>query len=343
MRTLLASVTLLPALLAATPAWAQCYCNLYGYDGGCADMICTNGFSYDNRAYDRYDPYDPFYSPYYIPPSPYTPASTRSTSSDITVDMTSNRSTAEPGETVTVTLRLRNPRNGTQTADVRAVFDPDFDFVSASGGGDEDGDEVRWDNVRVPSRSSKTLTMRLRVRSNADDGDRLSVRAYTDRASDTLTVRVDDDNNNDDDDDDNDDDDLRVVLSDSPDPVSAGDTLTYRIRIENESNDDLDDIRVRAVLDSDTSFLSASNGGDEDDGDVEWDNIDIDEDEEETLTLRVRVRSGVRNGDTLRLRVEVEGEDDTISTRVGYGSSSTGGTCTYYNSYLGEYYVDYCR
>lgn len=325
-KLLLSSATAL-GLLVASPAMAQCYCSLYSSDGGCADMTCYNDYNYGS--------YDPYYDPYYIPPTRYVPNNTSSSTSDVSIDVTVDDSSAEPGDSVTFTLKLRNNRNSNQTTDVRAVLSRDLTFVSASAGGDEEDNEVRWDNVRVPSRSTKTLTMRVRIRSSADDGDRLEVRAYTNRTSDSATVRVDDEDN------DLNDADLRVILSDSPDPVQSGDTLTYTIRIENESNDDLEDIRVRAELDEDTSFLSATDGGDEDNDEVEWDRIDIDEDEEETLILRVRVRSGVRSGDTLRLRVEVEGEDETISTRVGSGSSNSG-TCTYYNSYLQQYYIDYC-
>lgn len=122
-------------------------------------------------------------------------------------------------------------------------------------------------------------------------------------------------NDNDDDDDDVDSGDLRISITDSDNTVDAGDTVTYTIRIQNRGNDD-ESVDITAMLDDDMTFVSASDDGDHNGDEVEWEGFDVDEDETETLTLRVRIRSSADDGDTVRLRVEVDGETATETTKV---------------------------
>lgn len=132
---------------------------------------------------------------------------------------------------------------------------------------------------------------------------------------DAAMDREDDDDGDDedmDDEDDNDDElDLRVTASD--DEVEEGDVVTFRIRLENDDNDDLEDIEVKAFLDKEMEFVSASDNGDYDDDDeeVEWDDIEIEEDETKTLLLTVRI-DDADEGDKLTLRVEAD-NDGSVS------------------------------
>ncbi len=139
--------------------------------------------------------------------------------------------------------------------------------------------------------------------------------------------------------------DINISITDSPDPVSVGDTITYRIRLRNREDFDVR-TDVRAYLDSKTTFVSASEDGEDIDSDeVEWTRIDLDADDTTTLTLRVRVRSNTSSNGSVRLRVETDDDDATITTQVnGYnnGNNSSSVICNYYNSYLNTYYSDYC-
>ncbi len=393
MRKLLLSTISVLGLVVATPAFADCYCNRYGSDGACSDMICRDGYStpYYNNTYDYnssyyngsrynrsstyrnsyYDPYyynssygntyyspygsSTYYNPYYYDNNSsyyYNSSSYRSYNDDVTVNITTNHSTVEEGDTLTYTIRVRNEDNRSQSVDVRAYLDHDVDFVSATDGGDESGDTVEWDNFYVSANSTETITLKVRVNDSASNTIELRVRAGGDEAR--VTTDVDGYGYNGDYYDDGN---VHLLLSDSPDPVRSGDTLTYSIRIQNRTNSS-QHIDVRAELDPDTDFLSASSGADENGDTVEWNNISLSRNSTKTLTLRVRVLSGARSGDTLRLRVESEDNSSTVTTRVSSGGSSyynsyddngyyynTGnsGLCSYYNSYLQEYYLDYCN
>ena len=64
---------------------------------------------------------------------------------------------------------------------------------------------------------------------------------------------------------------------------------------------------IVAELDEDTSFLDASESGDEDSNDtVTWENIDVDRDDSITLVLRVRVRTSADDGQQLRFEARTD-------------------------------------
>jgi hypothetical protein len=90
--------------------------------------------------------------------------------------------------------------------------------------------------------------------------------------------------------------------------------VRYAIRIDNEENYDRR-IDVRAILDSDTTYVSASDSGRHTSRIVRWDDLRIDEDETITLLLVVYTDRDIRDGDEIHLEVEVNGntedEEDT--------------------------------
>lgn len=233
-----------------------------------------------------------------------------SSSDDIEIEIDVDEDNPEPGDRIRYTIRIRNNTSSSITIDVVADLDNDLHFRSASDNGDDRNDEVRWDNVRIPARSTETLSLNVEVDDRVDDGDslRIDVRADGERLSETI--RVDDDGRSR-----GDDEDIRIEIDDIPDPVRASDILQYRIYLENRENRDVR-IDVEATLDGDVRFESANRGGEHSGDTVEWDNIEIDEDEEEMLILRVRVQSDLRDGDTVRLRVEAGDSEETITTAV---------------------------
>lgn len=233
---------------------------------------------------------------------------------DIRLTLKASDTRADTGDTVTYTITIRNDDNrDLHNLEIIAHLDRDFDFVSASDGGDYDNDRVEWDDIDVDEDESESVTLKLRASSGADDGDKLYLRVRVEDAEVNLNLTVDEDK--DDDDDDDNDDDFRISITDSPATAEPGETVTYTIRLRNDDNRDIT-VDVRAILDDDMTFVSASDGGDEDDDEVEWDNIRVEEDEEETITLKVRIDSSADDGDTVRLEVRSEGEQDTETTEV---------------------------
>ncbi len=79
--------------------------------------------------------------------------------------------------------------------------------------------------------------------------------------------------------------------------VATGDTLTYDLTVTNVGNEDVEDITVTDTLPDHTTFISASAGGTEDDGEVTWTGIDL------------AAGSGPGTSTTLTVTIEV---DDTV-------------------------------
>jgi uncharacterized repeat protein (TIGR01451 family) len=233
---------------------------------------------------------------------------------DLHLTLKASDSSADTGDTVTYTITIRNDDNeDLENLEIRAYIASDFDFVSATDGGDYDNDRIDWDDIDVDEDESETIQFKLRVSGSADDGDKLNVRVRVEDAETELRLTVDEDSDNDDDDDN--DGDLNITISDSPASPEPGDTVTYTIHLRNDDNEDMS-VDVRAELDNDMEFVSASDSGDEDGDEVQWDNIRIDEDEEETLTLKVRIDEDTDDGDTVQLKVRAEGEQDTETTEI---------------------------
>ena len=239
---------------------------------------------------------------------------------DFTISKTDNETEVKPGERLTYEITVRNVGN-VDAVDVKIEDDlpNNVDYVSSSDGGSHSGGRVRW-TIDLDAGESKTLTVRVDVDDNADDGDRILNEACVenfDCDDDTTTVIVDDDDDDSDDDDDYGE--VTISVNDDPDPVDVchDDDLEYEIRLTNSSNANRE-VDVIAILDSDTEYRSSSDGGDERSGDrVEWDDIRVNRNSSKTLRLRVRVDSDVNDGDTLRLRAAVSGGDeDTEITRT---------------------------
>lgn len=265
-------------------------------------------------------------------PSSSSSRSSRSSSStstsgtgDIEIDIDPDGDAVRPGEFIEFVIELENTRRNRITTDVRAEFDSDLDFQSASDDGEErSGDEVLWEDVRIDGRDTEELTLRMRVRNNARIGRSLRLRVWADgNREEAIVVTSTRSRSNDDcdeDDEDDDDCDLRsagdvtVRITDSPDPFEPGQQVRYAIRIDNDEDYDRR-IDVRATLDSDTTYVSSSNNGRRTGRVVRWDDLRIDEDESLTLLLFVYTDRDIRDGDEIHLEVEVNGitedEEDT--------------------------------
>ncbi len=234
----------------------------------------------------------------------------------VKLTITDSPDPVEPGESIRYTIKIENMEDDDISVDIRAILDPQVDFISASNNGDEERNEVVWTNIDLDEDEDQTVTLTVRVDNGADDGDSIRLEVQANDDEDTETTRVDDDNDDDDDDDDTGDEDIKISITDSDDPVEIGDTVEYRITLENNENDNVS-IDVVAELDEGMSFLDASNGGDEESDDkVRWENIKIEEDDDRTITLKVRINSKADDGDTLRLRIRAGDGDEDETTKV---------------------------
>ncbi len=110
--------------------------------------------------------------------------------------------------------------------------------------------------------------------------------------------------------------DITLTADAVQDDVYENDTITYTIRLRNDSNRG-QNVDLRAMLDRDTYFQSATDGGRRSGSyDVIWDNIYVSADSSRTVTVTARVSSSARSGDTLIFTAYAGGREDEVSTRV---------------------------
>ncbi|MFH1670951.1 MAG: hypothetical protein ABIA92_05210, partial [Patescibacteria group bacterium] len=234
------------------------------------------------------------------------------TGTQLTLTLDDSVDPVEPCQTYNYNVRITNLSSQTAATNIEAVLslDNDTTFVSAGNGGTHSNGIVRWTGMTVPAGSTLTRTATVKTSCDANDNEILRATAIVDNLSDTEDTRVDDGGTTEEGD-------VTInITDDTPDPVDIGEVLTYNIRVCNEAEDDTE-VDVTAFIDSDTSFLSASDGGDEEDDDeILWENFDLNGDSCETLVLRVRVRTSAEEDSTLRLRARVGDEEDTENTRV---------------------------
>lgn len=235
---------------------------------------------------------------------------------DLTVSITESDATPDAGDTVTYRIRIVNDDNDDVSVDVAAELDNDMSFVSASGGCDEDGDTVEWDNVDIDGDDDVTLSLTVRLRSSLDDGDTVVLRVEADDEVDEEETEIDaggSSRNGD----------VSLSIDDSSDPIRSGGTVTYRIRLKNDGNAD-ERVDVEAELDNDMTFVSASDSGDRNGDTVEWNDVKVQEDDTTTLLLTVRADSSLDDGDSIRLTVRADGETETEDTDIDRDGTSDG-------------------
>lgn len=228
---------------------------------------------------------------------------------DVEVSITDVEDPVREGQVITYRIQIRNNENNPIRISAHAFLDDDTSFVSASDGGDLEGDdEVEWRNIDVARDATKTLLLSVRPRNSVRDGDTVTLRVEVEDDEDTETTRIRRDRTSDGND-------IRLSITDSRDPAEPGDTVVYRIRIENRDDDDAE-VDIRARMDADMEYVSSSNGGRRSGSEVRWDNVDVDGNDDVVVTLTVRIRSSADDGDTVRLEVEADGEEDTETTRI---------------------------
>ena len=239
---------------------------------------------------------------------------------NVTIDLTDDRDPVEPNESFCYTLRITN-LNSSQLDDqtITQTLDGKTEHQSSSQGGSHNSNIVTWNNIDIPANGTTTLNSCVRVKPNIEFDEILSSQAFLNNKNDTETTRVGDD-----------DDffggnrrcDIQSV-SDTPDPAQPGETITYSIRIRNgnatttsSSNSSSRLYNIVAFVDNDLTFLSASNGGEEDGArEVEWKDIRLRRGESDSVRLTVRVKDTVRD-ERVRIRIQCEDDEEFENTRI---------------------------
>lgn len=105
-----------------------------------------------------------------------------------------------------------------------------------------------------------------------------------------------------------------IQLSDSADPVEPGETFSYTVKVTNSSGSSIAKDSITLSLDSDLTFISATNAGTESNGVVTWTNLNIAGGSSEDVTANVRVNSNADDGDELESSAFGSDSDCEVTT-----------------------------
>ncbi|PIR50210.1 hypothetical protein COU79_00690, partial [Candidatus Peregrinibacteria bacterium CG10_big_fil_rev_8_21_14_0_10_54_7] len=243
---------------------------------------------------------------------------------NVTIDLTDDRDPVDAGESFCYTVRVTNLNSSQLTNQtVTQTLDGDTEYQSSSQGGSHSSNIITWNSITLPANGTVTMNSCVSVDDDTDK-DILSSQAFISSKSDTETTRVGDFVDGDTD--------CEVQsISDSPDPVAPGEEISYSIRVRNgrsgstSTNGTSTLFDIVAFLDNDVEFLSASDGGDDDNGrEVEWQDIRLRRGESDSVSLTVRVKDTARD-ERVRIRVQCEDDEEYENTRLeGEGEPSDG-------------------
>ena len=199
------------------------------------------------------------------------------------------------GGTLTYTLSYGNSGNANATSVLLTDSIPASTvFVSATGSGTLSGGVVTWNIGTVAAGGSGSVQLTVRVQSPLTNGTTItSGTAVIDCAETapvggpTITTTVTSSPS------------LTVLASDGPDPAGAGTNLTYTLTYANGGNAVATGTILGATVPSNTTFVSASNGGVYSNGAVNWSLGTLSSNAFGTVTLTVRVGSPLPNGTTI--------------------------------------------
>lgn len=183
---------------------------------------------------------------------------------------------AEPGETLTYTITLANGGGSDVPGfGVTDMLDVNTTFVSADNGGSHAGGIVTWSDLVVPANGSVVLTAVVTVNAVLPPGEtRIANLAYETGTTPPACPPAGD---------------ACVVLptvgsivigktvADANDNGLAdpGETLTYAITLTNDGGSAVDGVELTDLLDPNTVFVSADNGGAHAAGVVSWSGLSV--------------------------------------------------------------------
>lgn len=261
---------------------------------------------------------------------------------DVSVTLVPDTTQPGPGDTVRYTVRVRNNTSTDRTFTVRAQFSSDYTFTSGTSGVQiTDSRNVYWNNINIDHFDTEELTLKLRVRNGAFDGERLDLyvtadngNSRTDSESSFVYVRNTNSNNNNNcyynsngqyicnnncyynnygqyvcNNSGN----VSVLLRADSNSVRIGDIVRTYITINNNRNSD-ETVDLVANIDSNLTYYSSSNNPQSfNNSRVEWENLNVRANSTLTVTLDTRVSNFARVGDQLRINVTASSNSNNAS------------------------------
>lgn len=220
---------------------------------------------------------------------------------DLTVTKTADTASVGTGGTILYTVTVTSLGNeGADGIVVTDTLPTHTSFVSATGGGTEDGGVVTWPTFDLDGAGGSNTTWTQTVTVRVADTVPAAVNALTNRVRVTHPSDVDPGN---------DVDEVVVGLDAVPDlavtktsdrpTLTVGGALTFTIEVRNVGDQGAAGVTVVDTLPAGLIFVDASHGGVHDDGTVTWDLPDeLPAGESQTLTLEVRAANPLPTGTT---------------------------------------------
>ncbi len=211
------------------------------------------------------------------------------------ITLTDGHETVAPGGAVVYVLTLKQQRETARNVNVSFHLPHQANIASASDGGSVTTNSVTWTNVSINKNVTRTLTVNVNVRPDAQPGQYLVARALVEGAETTDTTLISDviqqaQSNV-----------FDLTISDGRDFIWPGEQATYTVRIKNTSTlSQTTDVRVALPFDS--YFISASDNGLRDSYNVTWKSITLEPGASRTFT--VTVQTDPRTNDKVLLRTK---------------------------------------
>ena len=221
------------------------------------------------------------------------------------------------GDEVTYTISYRNYKSSAADIVITDKLDRNAEFVKASDGGSEKDGTVTWKLADIGPGASGTVTLTVKVLEGAKGGkiaNKASVQVGNDAEYETNTTEnpVPED---------------PVKKETAPykgsgaeeieelGAVRVGDEVTYEISYRNYTSKAAD-IVIKDTLDRNVKFVSASDGGTEEDGTVTWTLAEVPAGKNGKVTLTVKVLAGASGGKIANKASVKVGNDAAFETNT---------------------------
>ncbi|MCR5542768.1 MAG: DUF11 domain-containing protein, partial [Eubacterium sp.] len=197
------------------------------------------------------------------------------------------------GDEITYEISYKNYKSTAADIKIKDTLDPNVEFVSASNDGTESSGVVNWTIANVAAGAEGTVTLKVKVLNGALKSEGGPGKVIN--GGDNATVQVGDDPE------------YKLDLVENPVPktsekketapyegtgelgaVKVGDEITYEISYKNYK-EEATDIVIKDTLDPNVEFVSASDGGSETSGVVNWTLSNVAAGTEGVVTLTVKV------------------------------------------------------
>lgn len=182
----------------------------------------------------------------------------------LSLGKSADKSVVVPGDQITYSLLIKNTGNANSSGLVVDEIPDHTTFVSASNGGLEINGKVNWYLPNILVGAPQTVTLTVLVDTPLDDGTLIYNKASLDAVQHAPLVA-----------------DHSLYVQSSPvltlskgvdfEVASPGTELIYTLHYANEGNANATNTYLRDQVPAHTSFVSASDGGDEFNGLVTWD------------------------------------------------------------------------